>query len=109
MGSFTRLAAPSRSFSPGKCVSLSASSGISIQKRGYNFDPLTPLVGWVEAGIAPDRIVGEVSAGPQAGRTFLLCLYPSLAVYQRGEVNDAANWVCKAHTNHRFRHKGNWH
>ncbi|MGC2281024.1 MAG: tannase/feruloyl esterase family alpha/beta hydrolase, partial [Candidatus Acidiferrales bacterium] len=64
---------------------------------------------WVEAGIAPDRIVGEVPAGPQAGRTFPLCPYPSLAVYQGGEVNDAANWVCKAHTNHRFRHKGNWH
>jgi feruloyl esterase len=68
----------------------------------YNFDPLTPLIGWVEAGVAPDRIIGEVPAGLQAGRTFPLCPYPSLAVYQGGGVDDAANWVCKAHTNHRF-------
>jgi feruloyl esterase len=68
----------------------------------YDFDPLTPLVGWVEDGVAPDRIVGTVPAGPQAGRTFPLCPYPSLAVYQGGGVDDAANWVCKAHTNHRF-------
>jgi feruloyl esterase len=66
----------------------------------YNFDPLTPLIGWVEAGVAPDRIIGEVPAGPQAGRTFPLCPFPSLAVYQGGGVDDAANWVCKAHTNH---------
>ncbi len=68
----------------------------------YNFDPLTPLTGWVESGVAPDRIIGEVPAGPQAGRTFPLCPFPSLAVFQGGNVNDAANWVCKAHTNHRF-------
>ncbi len=67
----------------------------------YNFDPLTPLTGWVESGVAPDRIIGEVPAGPQAGRTFPLCPFPSLAVFQGGNVNDAANWVCKAHTNHR--------
>jgi feruloyl esterase len=61
----------------------------------YNFDPLTPLIGWVETGAAPDRIIGEVPAGPQAGRTFPLCPFPSLAVYQGGRVDDAANWVCK--------------
>jgi feruloyl esterase len=73
----------------------------------YNFGPLTPLIGWVESGVAPDRIIGEV---PSSGRTFPLCPYPSLAVYQGGGVDDAANWVCKAHTNHRFSpgnsHKG---
>ena len=67
----------------------------------YNFDPLTPLTGWVESGVAPDRIIGEVPAGPQAGRTFPLCPFPSLAVFQGGNVDDAANWVCKAHINHR--------
>jgi feruloyl esterase len=61
----------------------------------YNFDPLTPLIGWVETGAAPERIIGEVPAGPQAGRTFPLCPFPSLAVYQGGGVDDAANWVCK--------------
>ena len=79
----------------------------------YDFDPLTPLVEWVEAGVAPDRIIGEVPAGQQAGRTFPLCPFPSLAVYQGGGVDDAANWVCKAHTNHRFgrgnSHKGHQH
>jgi feruloyl esterase len=68
----------------------------------YNFDPLGPIIGWVEFGVAPDRIIGEVPAGTQAGRTFPLCPFPSLAVYQGGGVNDAANWVCMAHTNHRL-------
>jgi len=76
----------------------------------YNFDPLTPLIGWVESGVAPDRIIGEV---PSSGRTFPLCPFPDLAVYQGGGVNDAANWVCKPHTNHRFSHghskKGHHH
>lgn len=66
----------------------------------YNFDPLTPLIGWVESGVAPDRIIGEV---PSSGRTFPLCPYPSFAAYRGGGVDDAANWVCKAHTNHRYR------
>jgi feruloyl esterase len=74
----------------------------------YNFDPLTPLVGWVETGVAPDRIIGEVPAGPQAGRTFPLCPFPSLAVYKGGGVDDAANWVCKTRSNHRFS-RGNSH
>jgi feruloyl esterase len=65
----------------------------------YAFDPLTPLIGWVEFGVAPDRIIGTV---PSSGRTFPLCPYPTLAVFQGGDVNDAADWVCKAHTNHRF-------
>ncbi len=76
----------------------------------YNFDPLSPLIAWVETGTAPDSIIGEVPAGPQAGRTFPLCPFPSLAVFQGGNVNDAANWVCKAHTNQRFGHgKGHHH
>jgi len=88
-------------------------SRVYIEEGPYNFDPLTPLTGWVESGVAPDRIIGEVPAGPPAGRTFPLCPFPSLAVYQGGNLDDAANWVCKAHTNHRFSpgngNKGNLH
>ncbi len=59
----------------------------------YDFDSLTPLINWVEAGQAPHDIIGE---NPISGRTFPLCAYPQLAVYTgSGDVNDAANWVCR--------------
>src|SRR5262245_6281294 len=59
----------------------------------HNFDPLTPLIGWVDAGIAPDRIIGE--GGSSGGAHF-----PSLSVPQSvrlpgGRVEDAGNRRCK--------------
>jgi feruloyl esterase len=76
----------------------------------YNLDPLTPFIAWVETGVVPDTIIGEVPVGPQASRTFPLCPFPSLAVFEGGNVNDAANWRCTAHTNQRFgKGKGHRH
>ncbi len=61
----------------------------------YEFDPLTPLIKWVEADMAPNSIIGE---NPGTGRTFPLCAYPQIAVYTgSGSVDDAANWVCRDH------------
>ncbi len=66
----------------------------------YQFDPLTPLIQWVEAGQAPEAIIG---ANPNSGRTFPICAYPQLAVYSgSGDVNDATNWVCQDHITRRF-------
>jgi feruloyl esterase len=60
------------------------------------FDVLTPLVDWVEKGIAPDRIVG--TANPDsgfAGRTRPLCPYPEQARYVgSGDIDNAKNFVC---------------
>ncbi len=57
------------------------------------FDPLSPLVQWVEGNIPPD---GIIAANTTTGRTMPLCAYPETAHYSgSGNVDDAANWTCK--------------
>jgi len=72
-------------------------------------DFLSPLVAWVEQGRAPDAIVASArGAGNPGGvnaelpanwapdRTRPLCAYPEVAFYKgRGDVEKAANWVCR--------------
>lgn len=67
------------------------------------FDPLTPLINWTQGGKAPAEIPASHN-NPNTGtvRSFPLCPYPETAVFQGGDVTDAANWKCSAHTNHRF-------
>jgi hypothetical protein len=71
-------------------------------------DFITPLVQWVERGIAPGAIVAtargagnaggvnpDVPAAWSASRTRPLCPYPSVARYRgAGDVELAANWSC---------------
>jgi hypothetical protein len=61
------------------------------------FDAFTPLVNWVENGIAPDSIVATAPPGtPWPGRIRPLCPYPKQARYiGSGDINDAANFVCE--------------
>jgi len=73
------------------------------------FDMLTPLVAWVEKGIAPDRVVANVrGAGNPAGvnadlpsgwspvRSRPLCPYPKVARYKgSGSMELADNFSCK--------------
>ena len=63
------------------------------------FDMLTALENWVERGIAPDSIPASATSPGYFGatsRTRPLCPYPSWASYKgTGDVNDAANFVCK--------------
>jgi Tannase and feruloyl esterase len=73
------------------------------------FDMLTPLVNWVEHGVAPQSVVAsargegnvggvnaELPSGWSAKRTRPLCAYPSVARYNGpGSVEDAANFSCK--------------
>jgi feruloyl esterase len=61
------------------------------------FDAFTPLVSWVEHGIAPDSIVATAPSGtPWPGRTRPLCPYPKQARYTgSGDINNAANFVCE--------------
>jgi pimeloyl-ACP methyl ester carboxylesterase len=57
------------------------------------FDPVTPLIDWVEKGVAPDRIMAQGSRFP--GRTRALCAYPKIARYVgAGSVDDAASFRC---------------
>jgi feruloyl esterase len=73
------------------------------------FDVITPLVAWVEQGVAPRRILAtargagnaggvnaEVPAAWAADRTRPLCPYPRVARYQGfGDVEAADSWRCR--------------
>ena len=61
-------------------------------------DAFSPLVNWVENGVAPARIVGTAPANtPFPGRTRPLCPYPQYAHYVgSGDVNSAGNFVCRS-------------
>jgi feruloyl esterase len=61
----------------------------------FTFDALTPLVQWVEKGIAPDTIPASRLADGKAVRTRPLCPYPQTAIYKgSGSTDDAANFSC---------------
>lgn len=71
-------------------------------------DYLTPLVAWVEQGVAPEAIVAsargpgnpgganaDVPSSWSATRTRPLCPYPQVARYSgSGDVEQAASWTC---------------
>jgi feruloyl esterase len=73
------------------------------------FDPLTPLVAWVEQGIEPQALVAKARGpGNLAGanpdlpadwsptRARPLCPYPQVARYKgRGNVESASSWACR--------------
>ena len=61
-----------------------------------SFDKLTPLINWVEKGIAPDSLLGSRIVDGKPTRTRPLCPYPQVAKYKgSGSIDDAANFVCK--------------
>jgi feruloyl esterase len=64
------------------------------------FNPLPPLIDWVEKGVAPKQILGMhfKDNDPTTGivtRTMPLCPYPEAAVFTGGDVSQASNWKCK--------------
>ena len=73
------------------------------------FDLLTPLVQWVEQGVAPQAVPARVRGAGHAGganpelpkdwsasRTRPLCAYPTVARYQgSGSLEDAASFSCR--------------
>ncbi len=75
------------------------------------FDLLTPLMRWVEKGIAPKNLVasGRGQGNPgglnsdypadwAADRTRPLCPFPQVAVYRNGDVERAESFVCQRTT-----------
>ena len=61
------------------------------------FDALTPLVNWVEGGMAPDHIQAARVEDGEVTRTRPLCPYPQVAQYTgAGSIDDASNFVCAA-------------
>jgi tannase/feruloyl esterase/uncharacterized tannase-like protein DUF6351 len=63
-------------------------------------DPFSPVVDWVENGVAPASMLGTAPATtPWPGRTRPLCPYPQYARYKgAGDINVAANFECRADT-----------
>ena len=62
-----------------------------------SFDMLAALEQWVEQGQAPERIIASHSTNGAVDRTRPLCPYPQVAVYKgTGNINEAANFECKA-------------
>jgi hypothetical protein len=70
-----------------------------------NFDMLTPMVNWIENGVAPDEIVATgnrypAAVGPYAGlgntsRSRPLCAYPKTLRYSgSGDISQASSYVC---------------
>ncbi len=73
------------------------------------FDMLTPLVKWVEQGVAPESVVATARGAGNAGgvnaevpkdwtanRTRPLCAYPKIAKYNgSGNTEDAASFSCQ--------------
>jgi Tannase and feruloyl esterase len=63
------------------------------------FDPLTPLVSWVEQGKAPNSLLAvhfknNDPSTKTITRTMPLCAYPATALYTGGKVNGEEAWVC---------------
>jgi hypothetical protein len=60
-----------------------------------SFDAVTPLVEWVEQGVAPSSIIGSRMVDGRPVRTRPLCPYPQIAKYKgTGSVDDAASFTC---------------
>ena len=58
-------------------------------------DWFTPLVNWVEKGIAPGELVGSHSTDGNVDRTRRICPYPQIAKYNgSGDMNEASSFVC---------------
>jgi len=65
--------------------------GVGIDR----FDTITPLVNWVEKGVAPEQIIGARIVDGKTVRTRPLCFYPQVAKYKgTGSIDEAANFVC---------------
>ena len=59
------------------------------------FDAVTPLVEWVEKGVAPESIPASRLVDGKAVRTRPLCPYPQVAKYKgSGSIDEAANFTC---------------
>jgi feruloyl esterase len=64
------------------------------------FDGLTPLVNWVEQGVAPETIIAAkfvADTPPAVEMTRPLCVFPNVAKYNgSGNTNVATNFACVA-------------
>ena len=63
------------------------------------FDTITPLINWVEKGVAPETIIATKFPDKPSDvvMTRPLCVFPKIAKYNgSGNTNIAANFTCVA-------------
>lgn len=59
------------------------------------FDPIHAIEEWVEGGRAPERIIASRRKDGQVTRSWPLCPFPKVAVYDgTGSIDDAGNFSC---------------
>ena len=60
-----------------------------------DWDPLEPLVQWVENGTAPEHVVATHSADGRVDNERRVCAYPQVARYTgpADGANDPSSWV----------------
>ncbi len=59
------------------------------------FDAVTPLIQWVEKGVAPSTIPAARVVDGKPVRTRPLCPYPEVARYKgSGSIDEAVNFAC---------------
>ena len=73
------------------------------------FDMLTPMVNWIENGIAPDSVVatGTNFTTPPTTRSRPLCAYPKTLRYtgpSGGDIGLASNYTCQLPRGDSHRH-----
>jgi len=62
-----------------------------------NVDWLTPMVAWVEKGIAPAMVIGAHMEAGEVTRKRPICAYPNVAQYKgTGSIDVADNFTCAA-------------
>jgi feruloyl esterase len=63
------------------------------------WDPLAPLVDWVEKGTAPAHVVATHATNGRVDNERRVCAYPQVARYTGpADANDAANWKAENFT-----------
>jgi feruloyl esterase len=60
-------------------------------------DAMTPLINWVERGVAPGAIIASREEDGKVKMTRPLCVYPEVAKYKgTGDPSDAGSFICEA-------------
>lgn len=60
-------------------------------------DAITPLINWVEGGVAPETLIASREVDGNVKITRPLCVFPEVARYRgTGDPNDAASFRCVA-------------
>jgi feruloyl esterase len=72
--------------------------GVAHCEGGYGpgtIDALTPVIDWVEQGIAPQRLFARSAPQSQNPYTRAYCAFPERTRYKgKGDANDPANFEC---------------